>query len=977
MATLTGLSKKLEILSTNPSAAQRLILRSIRAVNGNDNFIVDASNPAVLLLEANIASACAIMNQNDALFRKVFSSLATSPSDLYYHMSDNDYLDRFAKAGSNEFIFYIHYDEVLVKAVPLNDGSGVKVLTIPKHTSILVGGVYFTMQYAINIRVLPQGGISVLYDVSSTSPIETLSTNNVKWSFVTLSGYKFIAITTTVKQMQISSQVAQLNAITGFSANYAFSDQFYYARAYTKDENDNAWVEIRTTHSDMVYDISVPTVSLKLLDGLLGVTVPQVYFNNGLIKNTLRIDIYTTKGEVNLNFSNYDTRAFQVTWNDPDTELTSVYSAPFNTFSGFMVFAPGAVTSGSNALSFTELRDRVIDDSGRKELPITDKQLFNTRNTLGYTIVKNIDNITNRQFLAAKALPPPTNGVTITGAGCGVHTLQTTFNKLLNHATVANNINRLTIKPNTIFKSVNGVFELVPDSVVQDLSNPLITTAEALANAVNNESYFYTPFYYVLDSSSEEFDIRPYRLDNPSVVSKYFDKQNTSLLIDVFSQDYVFVLNPNNTGYLLAITLKTSDEFKALDLNQVFLQLSFIPPNTTNRVYINGVLVSPIDPGTGKPLDNKYVYHFALNTNFDVDSNNRIVLTPSLAAVDLTTVFDLSFIVKDHVPINSTVSDIDNIYDETKFIGYSPSAIYRGLVNEKFTLKFGDYLKYLWNRARTLAGPYEYEKYTVDIPWLYESDIFEKDSNGNIVLTYNAGSGEYVANKLHSYGDPILDGSGNQVYKHRVGDVKLDSLGNPIIVNGGRDVLRQMDLLFIDGKYYFANNDTTTSYRTEFTNTLTNWITSDIEYLNGIVIDSEVLYYPKTTVGELEVFVTDVQTARISADQKFKLTYHVSENVFNSTELRDTIRKTTSTIIAKCLEEVTVVRSNIIDKLKEALGDDVLSISLISDVFADDKYSAFTLKDLSVLPTIGKQLVALSNQTLAVQDSISIEFIKL
>lgn len=977
MTTISELSSKIEIISANPAAIQRLLLRAIRQSNdGTSNFVVDASNPAVFLLEANIATTSAIMNQNDAMFRKLFKSLSTTPADLYYHMSDADYLDRFATPGMGSFNFLLHYEEVLNKAVLLTDGSGVKLLKIPKHTYILVAGIVFTMQYAIDIRVLPQGGITVVYDTSTVSPLETLISNNVDWTIVTLGGYKFISLKLNIKQMNITSQTAQLNAITGFSTTYVFSDKFHYARAYTKNENDNQWVEIKTTHTEQVHDASYPTVALQVLGQQLKVTVPQIYFNNGLIKNNLRIDIYTTKGALELNLGNYDTRAFQITWLDKDTELVSQYAAPFNTFSGFIITSTSAITTGVNGLAFDELRNRVIDDSGKKILPITDKQLYNPQNTLGYTLVKNIDNITDRQFLAAKLLPPPTNGVSVTGAGCGIHTLQTTFTALTNNSNVANNISRLTIKPSTIFKSVNGIFEVVPDIIISELLNPLVTTAESLANAVNSNNYFYTPFHYVLDATSDEFDIRPYLLNSPKVIGKFFNEYNPTLLIDSSTKSYVFDIDPN--GYSLTVELDASTELKALDLDRINLQLSYTPPNTNTMEYINGVLITPIDGGTDKPLNDRYIYKFTFNTNFDIDSNNRIILTPSLAAMDLDSLFYLTVIVKNHLPLGATVTGIDSLYSPSAFVNYDSTATYRGIVSEKYTLQFGVYLKHLWNRARSLASTLTYQRYTTDVPMVYTENVYERDVNGNLVLIYNSGTSQFEPVLLHAYGDQVYDEYSEPRYIHKVGDVVTDPNGEPVLVNSGRDVLRQMDILFVDGKYFFATSDSSVAYRDEYTATLSKWITNDIEILNEMVINrSEVLFYPRTTVGELEVLVTDTTIVKIPADQHFKVVYHVRDSVFNSQELKDNIKKATGVTIAKCLESTTVARSNITDKLKEVLGDDVLGVTLTSEVFGDDKYNAFTLIDASVAPSIGKQLVALSNQTLAVQDAISVEFIKL
>lgn len=978
MATIHGLATKLEILRTNPSHAHRLVLRTQSAVSNGENYFVNAGNPAVLLLESTIAVGCAQMMQAETLMNRIFPSLAVSNEDLYLHMSDSDYLNRFSTPGEAGFNLYFSYDELLIRSVALNDGSGVKLIRIPKHTQITVSNTTFTMQYGVDIRILPQGGISVLYNTDSSSPIESLLTNVPDWDIVMIEGIKLIKMRLVLKQMLINSNIAQLNGVTGFVKEFAFVDNFYYARAYTKNEDDGTWVEIRTTHTDQVYDASNPTVVLKLLDNTLRVYIPQIYFNNLTIKDSLRIDIYTTKGPMILNLANYDTRSFVVQWVDRDSELTSIYSSPLNTISGFMIISQDTVEGGSLGLTFEELRNQIIDDTGKKILPITSKQLFNPRNTLGYDVVLSLDNITDRQYLAAKALPATDNEYTVTSIGCGINTLQTSFTSLIANNNVANNVRRMTIKPNTVFKSVNGVISVVDSALVANWKNPLLTSSEVLANIINSGDYLFTPFYYVLDAAHEEFDIRPYRLDKPQILSKYFVNQNTSLLIDVSTKTYVTSLNPNGNGYLFAIELFASKDWMAMPLDSVFLQLRIVPPNTTTPVYINGILMSQLDTNTGKPVDGRYIYHFHLNTNWDIDENHRLLLTPSQAALDLETEMDLIFVVKNQLPPGALTSDIDGMFDPTLFAGYNTAYVYKGLVNERFTLRFGVYLKYLWNRARSIAESLQYVKYTADIPAIYTQNVYQRDALGNVDLVYNNATSEYEVVLLHSIGDPVLDGDGNPTYAHRKGDTVLDVDGQPVLVNAGRDTLRQMDLLMLDGKYYFSTNDTTVSYRDQIIDTLTNWITDDIVNLNDMLLDlSEMYFYPKQSMGSLEVYITPTELMTIPANHHFRLVYHVKEYISNNVILKDTIRRTTAKVLAECLAQPIVSRSTMIDKLKIALGEDVLSIGLTSNVFSDTGIEAFTIKDNSNLPVVGKQLIALSNQTLAVQDAISINYVAL
>jgi hypothetical protein len=64
------------------------------------------------------------------------------------------------------------------------------------------------------------------------------------------------------------------------------------------------------------------------------------------------------------------------------------------------VYSKNNVYGGKKALSFEQLRDRVIRNSvGDFNLPVTNVQIAASLENKGYEVVKNIDTVTNRAFL--------------------------------------------------------------------------------------------------------------------------------------------------------------------------------------------------------------------------------------------------------------------------------------------------------------------------------------------------------------------------------------------------------------------------------------------------------------------------------------------------------------------------------------------------------------------------------------------------
>ena len=1007
MVNSSELSAKITQLRANPTAIQRLMLRTLEFETQGGVVIVDPTNPFVFLLEAACTMASAGMLQAEALTQQQYASMAQTDTALYTHMSDVDYLNRFATPTTTAITLMMSVDEVRSRAVAIPNGGGVRQLILPRHTEITVAGTPFTLQHPIHIRVMPHDAISVTYDVDVVTPLYRLTTNQLEWSLIYLEQTQYLRIVIPIHQMRILSQMAQLNSITGFAKDYAFTDKFYYCRAFTKTSVGSTWTELRTTHSDQVYDPTIPTVVLQVQGQTLSVRIPQVYFNNGLIRDSLRIDIYTTLGALQMELGNYSTTSYSANWNVHDAVVDSVYTAPIFIFSGLGIYSDQSLVGGSDATPFETLRTQVIDNAlAGLDTPITHSQLATSTTSAGYDIVTSIDNVTDRQFLATRILPPPSNASTITGAGCIMQTVQTTLVDLALSQSVKNNGDRLTILPSTLFQNAGLGIKVVPDSVVNTLLNPLLTPPDTLAGLVNTNAYFYTPFYYVLDASGSQYHTRAYRLDDPSVTEKYFVDDNPTLGITVATRNYEFAVNPSGAGYILAIEVDATESFLAYPPAQYALQLSYLPAGSATRIYIHGTLVSDIDVDTGYPVDNLYVYHFYLDTQYDVDPQHRLILEPYRIPLPLESTFDLVYAITptNDYPFNAaaTGSSIDALVDTSIAVD---DAIYYAVSQESLVLRFGVHLEHLWTRSRTTIGSPTYLTYTADVPAVYTAPVDARDATGNLLLNYIPLSDSYAITRLHNVGDPVLTAAGAAVWAtvhaaeplltvtqwwatliptlrsaygvlaHRAGDRVLDADGIPMLTDDSRQLLRQFDLLLIDGKYYFATDDATTTYRSELVSMLEQWITTDIVSIATRLLErSELYFYPKSTIGTLDVYVGAGQLVSVPAAQSFVVEYYMTSERYDNTAVRDAIQATTARVLATALDATRIAVSDIIAALRTALGDDVLSVHVTG--FVNDLYPAITLKDQSMRPSIGKQLVSLSNLTLAVQDAIAITYVR-
>lgn len=953
----------------NPVGLQRAVVGLIPAVSNGELDVVDVSNPVVLALETCAILTAGFMTENQTTTRLQYPYSAQTIEDLYPHMSDKDFVDRFAVPTDTDFIFFFDYDELVSKLVEDPNDNGILKVTIPRNTYVTVADTVFSFEYPVEIRQLQHGGLQIVYDVSEVSPLTTLSTNVIPWSTVKgPQGQNYLAFVVNLKQFKITSRTFPVTVSTGFKVNVAFSDQYYYCRVWIDNGTAAAvrYTEVQTTHTDEVYDITIVTAVLQVLNGVLSVKIPQVYLTTGLLTKSLRIDVYQTKGPLTMSLVNYRADQFVVTYNALNDSENDIFVAPLNTIHDNQVQSVKQVSGGKDAMTFDELRLRMVQNAiGSPSLPITNTQIESALSRAGYDIVKNIDNITNRTFLATRKMPDPTASELLTAAAAGICTLVTKLTDAVTISTVIDNGDLITIKPNTLYKVVGSQLLLVNDAETELLT---ALTPDQLAIAVNAQSYMYTPFHYVLDSSNNEFNVRPYYLDVPIINSKSFIAENDTTLLQVSTN--AFSIFRTTTGYIIEISTTSSDAFKALDDSVVHVQLSYIPPGDTDRAYVLGTQVAK-DATTSERI-----YHFVIDTNYAIDSDNQMDITsfqmydlnPKTLKIPLTQIFDVLYSTDTPKGPDYMVS----VMNAALGFFQLPNNTY-AVTQEQLNVTMGYYLGSLWARARSVTSDADYAKYTVDVPALYEADVYVTDPVTGSAFTVGS-DGKLVYTIAHHKNDPVLDTNGQPVIKWRVGDIKLDAYNNPIVVNN-RSMVRQLDMFMIEAPYKFATNAVTIAYRQQLTNTVVSWLTDDLPNMdNNLLEQTELFYYPTTTIGQVDViFGAGLQTT-IDSSQTFSVTLYVSSNVYKNADLRAAITAQTIKTIAAGLNNVKVSISDISDALKAQYKDDVLSIDL-KGLAGVANLNVVTLIDGSKKLSLKKLLVARNDETLGLQEGVSVDYV--
>lgn len=948
---------------SNPMAVQRQALAQFEARTSGEHVLVDPSNPLMFLLEAACTSASASAVKTRAAMRRVFPTMAMTDQELYDHMSDADYIGRFSSPARAEVVVLLSRDEIYQRAVA-TEAEGVSKLTIPRNTEFTVAQHTFTMQYPIDIRIMSHGGLNIVYDTSQTSPLQILESNQVSFTEINIDGTDYLRLVIPVYQFRIEVYNNKLTNAGTFEKTWTLNDEFYHARAFYTDANGNRQ-EMRTTHSDQVFDPFVPTLLLRLAGSKLTATIPTIYLTTGQVASEMTLQVYLTRGEINLPLTSYAPNAFVMKCVDRTREGLDQWSAPMTVFSDRAVLANTDAIGGSGQITFDELRERVISSAlGNSDEPITPSQLSRKVSDRGYRQVLEIDQITNRQMLATRLLPTPEDGTLVSGAGATMQTLVASMAELAaNDHCVADNGDRITILPTALYSYDNGRISIVAKAVIDAIQ---AMSTDVRARRINESTYLFSPFHYVLDQTNDRFELRPYFLDRPTVESKSFVAENETTGIAI-AVDEVELMRVDG-GYALLVTCKSGSDWKMLEDEDAHCQLSYIPYGERDYAHQNGMLV-----GINENMER--TYSFFLGTNFDLNSADALYLNTFQMydqeardhGTPLLNNFDITFAATGLTGESIRTSDID----EDMGMSILPADTI-GLSRERLSIRLGYALGNLWAAARSIAGSEDYMRYVADVMWTYEEDVYERDPvTGSIRMEII--DDEVVYFYLHRKGDPVLDENDEPMVRYHAGEIMLDGDGNPIAISS-RKMVRQCTLFLIDGVYWFADDLDTAAYRDSIAETIVTWLETDIVPLSDSLLEETTLFfYSQSTIGNVDAIIGEDREQSFDAAQSFKVNYVVDDQVYRDGSLRESLERMAIEVINEELQNSVVAMNQIVKNITDRAGNDIQGVS-VTGLGGVDAQTVVTLVDDSARLGIRRIAVDKADGTIAVKDDVEVSF---
>lgn len=945
----------------------RAVIRRRNQVVAGDYRMVDPTNPLAFLMEMACAGAANNATHHEAEMRRRHPMLAATKEDLYFHLTDRQYLNAFAVPPETTIGMIIPIEDIVNNAVEIGN-TGVKKLVLGKNSIWRVGKYEFTLEYPIEFKLSGDDGLTIGFGTPIVDPIHVLESNIIEPEYVNYQGYPSVRIYFPIRQMSVVSDIIRINSASSSVADLTYTDKFHFLTAYIRKTvgNTKTWQRIRVSWNEHAYDPYTPTLLVRDVGGILKLTIPVVYHTLDMIGDDIRIDVYTTKAENDVILSEFAESQWTVEPRDFDDTDDNVFSAPFERMNTLLAFSSDYTRNGRDELSFEELRERITEvHYGDVEQPITTVNHVMKLKDRGFSSVKATDGVTSRSFNATRTMPLPVDNYLVSPINVGV------FNALFRPAELSGvagidvNGPRTTIHPSVLFKSTEGTISIVSAAERATLA---AASGDTLARLVSASTYLFTPFYNVLDSTTDNFELRTYHLDTPEVNGRQFMADNPKLLLDLQTSQGV-TLTRTATGYQLLILTSSGESYKTLRDDQIGVQLSFIPVGETANVVMLGKLISKDDA-------NNRLWSFDIKTNHDLDDADELQVLNFIsfgngevpARMPLTTQMDLCYYVNEYPVSGIEKSGIDRVINQQAV----PAGSY-GIIQERLKVTFGERVANLWTGARPIVLPEDYAYYDHDMPLRYTSAEYEYDAGGNLVLTMV--NGVATPTLKHAVGDVMLDPVTGEVrYEYRVGDVqKVD--GKPVIIDP-RTLTRQLDLVLFDGLFAFANDRSSIQYVNYVRRNIVQWSREDMVAANLTVLEESVVKFrPTATIGSITCIVGEGGDVTLDARQSLSLKFLMTESGWKNENLKKALRKQSITTINTEFNKSSIATKNIITDLTNKVPPEVVGIELLGLGGEDYNYPLLTLKDGSGQPSIRMKLTALPDGTYTVEEDINITFV--
>jgi len=861
-----------------------------------DAMIVDPNNPMAFFMEAVVFNASVLRDEINTKHLRTYSRLANSESDLYNNMSYEEFKNIFSQPSNNQFRFMINITNFLNNAISTD---GYRMASIPEMSTIEVEGYTFLIANRIDIKQFANETYTVEQNVSS-SDVGVSTLGVLPYNIITNDDTnRFLVFDTVLKQLLLRTHIFAVKVSDSFVSVIPLIDSLHYVSATIT--RSGVTYPVRVTYSEVI-DPDVASIIVKPLTGKIEVNIPDIYITSGIMVGSLAIAIYTTKGQVDYPMNKLEAGSFKLSLADTTVDK---YTSIMNTIDVSNT-ALNRLTGGSDGKTFEELRTSIITNSiGDTDTPITGAQLLDLVSRDGYYGYLLEDTITTRDYIASRTLASEIGRYT----NPDILMYKTTLipSELVDNVniTTSNDIyDILSIKPNTLFKNVNGVVTPLNNTELTELS--VMNTTDKM-EYLNSNHILISPYSYITSVKDDEYSMRI--VDYKAVpVSFNIKANNGSVLARTNIKTYT--ITKTDDGYDILIYISHNAEFDLLDMGRVKAQLKLPIPDSASSIYFDSTLDTT-----------DMTFKFTIESDFYVDEDLFLTIengVSELATKKANLTSQMEFVT--YYELASTESGNSSYLNQLVHSNTDITA----LTLETMTVTFGTALKYLYSNMVVSYTDRQYRRYESDVIAKYTEVVYDTDSIGSLLTPNPALDGVTYA-VLHNIGDDIIDPSGNPTVLFKEGDIMLDQNNRPMIdyYNG---LVKYVDLLLLEYSHYVTDYDK---------------MMDVLDSLDSYYLDME--EYEKVLLGETRL---RFKPFRSNSSVSFRYNKHyktVAKNIKPMVELlveEDTIltdnellnmQNTIGSCIHKHLNNSTIYIIDIKEDIMNSLNFDISAVRVILD----------------------------------------------
>ena len=932
----------------DPARVQQLMLSNI-----NNFQINEATNPFTMLLEGAGTLSAATAMEHAASLRFRYPSLAIDTNDILAHVNTKQLPNLYSNPATTHMIFYLSVDEMVANAYR-NDAQKCYETVIPSGASVTVSNTDFTLFNDIRVKLYDNGSVFA-EQITSTNPVANNSIGILTSGIVSFQdNSSWVAVETQLKQLSQVTVNRAVSAAEGFLLEILHNDTYHTTTASYKSANTNgSWNNIAISHSDVYIDPMSPTMSATPLTGKVTYVIPDVYLLSGQISGEVMVNLYTTRGQVDMPLHKYSMADYTVNLNLATTDPVKASIANITVYAN----SRDVVSGGTTGYTFQELRNSIIHNTlGNTTKPVTADQLSGAAAIDGFELYNVLDMVTSKVYAAARNIPAPTSALIYTKPDVFFNTVAVETNKIQN-ANIVTTPTYVMLPSNTLFREVNGVTTPLGDT---DLSYLASLTQQGLINYLQSNNVFTNPYYYILDlTTTSEISSRVYDLDTPTLNNIKIVGTNTSVVERANVGQYGLI--KTTSGYELLVTVIMNSELtnSATDLIKGQLTLPLFGGNAVASY--QGVF----DTATG-------MIKFVIPTTFEITKQDRLVISGAVTAVtntevDLATRGSIYIYTEDPNVISATTAKYLNGEIYTSLNQYSV------LDKEDIDIVFGRPITHLWDRLYITYNDNKYLKYINSVPAVYQHDVYDVDpATGSIIRVVTdpvSGVKSTTKTLLHAKGTQVLDANGNPVYQHKAGDIVLDSAGLPTIDTVG-GVIRHVDILMLEYEYYAATATTQVNYLGLVKDTINGWLFTSVPNIANKALENTRVVYRSYKQSEPVACLVDSKKVVVPYNVKPTVTIYTTKTTFTTVEI-SILKSKIGQIIHKYLDLPHISMTDLKNEIISTVDSSIVTAKITGLEVTSDA-EVFDVANNMTRLTLGKTLANNTNGELIVEYDITL-----